>query len=246
MKPKTFGKYFDHTILNPDATLKDLQKACEEAKEIGAFSVCVNPGYVKETKEFLKGSDILVGAAIGFPLGATTIETKLFEAKEAIENGAGEIDYVVNVSRIKNKDWDYVKDEMERLTTMAHSVNTPIKVIFETCYLTKEEIVELAKIAKEVKPDFIKTSTGFGKDGAKIQDVELMADTVQGEVAIKASGGIRNLTCAKDMIKAGASRIGCSRSLDIVDDFKHASKYDPQLAALIDDEKEAESESVFS
>ena len=213
-------KYFDHTHLKATATIEDFTKLCEEAKALNTAMVAINSSPVVMCKELLKGTDVHVGAAIGFPLGQTTIETKVFETKDAISNGADEIDYVINIGELKMGNWDYIKEEMSQITNACKEKGILIKVIFENCYLTDDEKVKLAEIAKEVKPDFIKTSTGFGPSGATIEDVKLMKSIVGDEVKVKAAGGIRDWETCKAMIEAGAERIGTSSSLIILEEFK--------------------------
>ena len=219
MTEKELCKYFDHTYLKPFATLADFEKLCAEAKELGTAMVAINSSPVTMCKELLKGTDVHVGAAIGFPLGQTTIATKVFETEDAIKNGADEIDYVINIGELKMGHWDYIKDEMEQIVAVCRKHNILIKVIFENCYLTKEEIVILAEISKEVKPDFIKTSTGFGTGGATLEDVKLMKSVVGDVVKVKAAGGIRDWATCKAMIEAGAERIGTSASVAIRNEF---------------------------
>ena len=166
MKKEYLAKMFDHTYLKAFASKKDMEKLCQEAKMINCKMVAINSCQTKLCKQLLKDSDIHVGAAISFPLGQTTIETKLFETKDAIENGADEIDYVVNLTKVKDHDFDYIEDEMRQITKLCHDNKVICKVIFENCYLEKEEIIKLSEIALKVKPDFIKTSTGFGTSGA--------------------------------------------------------------------------------
>ena len=213
-------KYFDHTYLKATATIEDFTKLCEEAKALNTAMVAINSSPVVMCKELLKGTDVHVGAAIGFPLGQTTIGTKVFETKDAINNGADEIDYVVNIGELKMGNWDYIKDEMAQITNVCREKDILIKVIFENCYLTDDEKIKLAEIAKEVKPDFIKTSTGFGPSGATVEDVKLMKSVVGDVVKVKAAGGIRDWETCKAMIEAGAERIGTSSSLTILDEFK--------------------------
>lgn len=216
-----FAKYFDHTILAASTTPAELKKVCDEARANGFCSVAVNTGMVKLCAEYLAGSDVLVDAAVGFPLGITTIPCKLFEAEEAIKNGAGEVDYVVNVGKVKCGDFDYIKDEMEQMVALCKKYNVCCKVIFENCYLTDDEKRELCKIALEVKPDFIKTSTGFGKSGATIEDVKLMKTMVGDAVKVKAAGGVRDLATCLAIIEAGAERVGCSSTLAILNDYNN-------------------------
>ena len=221
MTDKEFNKFFDHTILKPSTTDADLKKVCDEAIKYGFCSVAVNTGMVKKCAEFLKGSDVLVDAAVGFPLGITTIDCKVFETEEAIKNGAGEIDYVVNIGKVKQGDFEYIKEEMEKIVAVCKKHNKTSKVIFENCYLTDEEKITLCKIASEVKPDFIKTSTGFGPSSATAQDVKLMRENVSPDVKVKAAGGVRNLESCNAMLNAGAERIGCSNSPFIADEYKN-------------------------
>ena len=220
MNKQELAKYFDHTFLKPFATNADLEKLCKEAKEMGACMVAINTTWTKFCKEQLKGTDVHVGAAISFPLGQAGLASKIAETKIAIEDGADEIDYVIDIGQAKMGNWDYIKEEMEEIVKICRENNVISKVIFENCYLTKEEIRQVALIAKEVKPDFIKTSTGFGTGGATVEDVKIMAETVDGQVKVKAAGGIRDWQTCKAMIEAGASRIGTSSSLKILEEFE--------------------------
>ena len=219
MTQQEFNKIFDHTILKPTTTEKDLKKVCDEAIKYGFCSVAVNTGMVKVCAEFLKDSDVLVDAAVGFPLGITTIDCKVYETEEAIKNGAGEVDYVVNIGKVKEGDFDYIREEMEQIVAVCRKYHIISKVIFENCYLTDDEKITLCKIAKEVKPDFIKTSTGFGPSSATVEDVALMRKYVGNEVKVKAAGGVRNLDTCMAMLDAGAERIGCSNSSAIADEY---------------------------
>lgn len=214
------GKLFDHTNLHPYADYSTFETLCTQAKKINCAMVAINSSPVALCKKLLIGTDVHVGAAISFPLGQTTLETKIFETKNAIENGADEIDYVINIGALKNGDTAYIRNEMEQLTETCHSRNILIKVIFENCYLTQDEIRAVAEIAREVKPDFIKTSTGFGTSGATADDVMLMKEVVGTSVKVKAAGGIRSWEACKNMIDAGAERIGTSSSLKILEEFE--------------------------
>ena len=216
-----FSKYFDHTCLKPYATRKDMAKLCEEAKKYDFMMVAINSTQTKLCKELLKGTDIHVGAAISFPLGQTTIETKVFETKDAIANGADEIDYVINITELKEKNYDYIKEEMTQIVDICRKHNVISKVIFENCYLTDEEKIKLCEIALEVKPDFIKTSTGFGTGGATVEDVKLMKSIVKDTVKVKAAGGIRDLDTCLKMIEAGAERIGTSSAIKITQAYNN-------------------------
>ncbi|MFU7517204.1 deoxyribose-phosphate aldolase [Clostridium sp. HCS.1] len=215
---------FDHTLLKAYATDEDFIKLCQEAKEIGAAMVAINSAPVKFCKEQLKGTNVHVGAAISFPLGQTSLEIKVAETMKAIEDGADEIDYVVNIGKVKMHDWEYIQHEMERIVSVCKEKNVVSKVIFENCYLEKDEIKKLSEIAKVVKPDFIKTSTGFGTGGAVIEDVKLMKSIVGNDVKVKAAGGIRDWDTCEKMIEAGAERIGTSSSFEILRGFERASK----------------------
>ena len=221
MSADDFCQLFDHTFLKAYAVSSDFEKLCDEAKKYHFKMVAINSYPVKLCKKLLEGSDVHVGAAIGFPLGQTTIETKCFETKKAIEDGADEIDYVLNVGKLKENDLEYIEEEMEKIVSICRENNILIKVIFENCYLTKEEIVKAAQIARKVKPDFIKTSTGFGTSGATVEDVKLMKETVGEEVKVKAAGGIRDWDTCKKMILAGAERIGTSASIEILKGFQN-------------------------
>lgn len=214
------ASYFDHTCLKAYATNDDLIKLCNEAKEIKAAMVAINTEWVAFCKKRLKDTSVHVGAAIGFPLGQCALPTKIFETIYAIEQGADEIDYVINISKAKMHDWDYLKNEMEQIVAVCKEKDVISKVIFENCYLEKEEIKRLAEIAKVVKPDFIKTSTGFGTGGALIEDVLLMKSIVGDSVKVKAAGGIRDWETCQKFIEAGAQRIGTSCSMDILKGFK--------------------------
>lgn len=216
---RVLASMFDHTLLKPNATDIDFEKLCSEAREIGAAMVAINPEPVKLCKKLLEGSKVHVGAAISFPLGQASLETKIFETKIAIEDGADEIDYVINIGKAKMNNWDYIEEEMKEIVQICRTNNVISKVIFENCYLTKYEIRKLCEIAKMVKPDFIKTSTGFGPSGATFEDVELMVKTVGKDVKVKAAGGIRDWVTCKKMIEIGASRIGTSSSLKILEEF---------------------------
>lgn len=216
-----FSKYFDLTCLKPYATREDIAKLCEEAKKYDFMMVAINSTQTKLCKELLKETDIHVGAAISFPLGQTTIETKVFETKDAIANGADEIDYVINITELKEKNYDYIKEEMTQIVDVCRKHNVISKVIFENCYLTDEEKIKLCEIALEVKPDFIKTSTGFGTGGATVEDVKLMKSIVKDTVKVKAAGGIRDLDTCLKMIEAGAERIGTSSAIKITEAYNN-------------------------
>lgn len=218
------ARMIDHTYVKAYATREDMMKLCNEAKEYHFAMAAINSGQTVLCHEQLKGTDIHTGAAIGFPLGQMTIEAKVFEAKDAIDNGADEIDYTLNITEVKAKNWDYVKKEMEEIVKVSHDHNKICKVILETAYLEKEEIVQVCEIAKEVKIDFVKTSTGFDPEGAKAENVRLMKQTVQDEVNVKASGAIRDAQTFKKMVANGAVRIGTSAGVKIIEEFKKEAK----------------------
>lgn len=211
----------DHTNLKAFADDAAFEKLCDEAKKYNFKMVAINPAQTVRCKKKLEGSPVHVGAAIGFPLGQTTLECKIFETKDAIEKGADEIDYVINVAELKNKNYDYIKKEMEEIVKICREAGKTSKVIFENCYLTDDENRKVAEIAKEVKPDFIKTSTGFGTGGATVEDVKLMKSVVGDEVKVKAAGGIRELKTALAMIEAGAERLGTSAGVAIVEEYNN-------------------------
>ena len=218
--PKELAGYFDHTQLKAYAVRTDFEKLCRESREYGFRMVAINPAPVALCRELLSGSDVHVGAAIGFPLGQTTINDKASETKEAIRNGADEIDYVVNLTELKEKNYGYVEREMASIVETCRKAGVISKVIFENCYLTDQEKEALCRIALEVRPDFIKTSTGFGSGGATPADIMLMKRMVGDAVKIKAAGGIRTLDTALEMIDMGVSRIGSTASVSIVEELK--------------------------
>lgn len=205
----------DHTLLKPDATQDQVAQLCYEAKKHSFASVCINPSYVKLCADLLKDSDILVCTVIGFPLGATSTETKAFEAQKALRDGATEVDMVINVGALKSRDYELVERDIAAVARAVHSGGAILKVIIEAALLTDEEKVAACQLAKVAGADFVKTSTGFGPGGATAEDVALMRRVVGSGMGVKASGGIRNYADAKKMIAAGASRIGASASVKI-------------------------------
>lgn len=208
------NKYIDHTILKATASSADVQKLCTEAIEHKFYSVCVNGCYVADAKHLLQGTDVKVAAVVGFPLGAMTTAAKVFEAKEAVENGASEIDMVINVAKLKDGEFDYVENEI-RLIKEAIGDNV-LKVIIETCYLTDEEKVKACELSLVAKADFVKTSTGFGTGGATYEDVKLMKSIVGDNAKVKASGGVRDKETAQKYVDLGAERLGTSSGIEIV------------------------------
>ena len=209
------NKYIDHTYLKAFGSKDDILKLCMEAKEYNFKSVCVNPCFISYAKKLLAGSDVLVCTVIGFPLGQNTTETKVFETVDAINKGADEVDMVINVIKLKDKDYDYVLNEIKAVR--GHSEGKTLKVIIETCYLTAEEIEIASKLTKEAGADFVKTSTGFGTGGAKLEDVKLMRKTVGDNFGVKASGGVSSYKEAIEMIEAGATRLGTSKGVKIME-----------------------------
>ncbi len=208
------NKMIDHTLLKQDATLEQIKELCKQAKEYDFASVCVNPWYVSECYQILKDSDVKVCTVIGFPLGSNTSATKAFETKDAINNGAREIDMVLNVSALKNKDYEFVLNDIKEVVKAANGVL--VKVILETCLLSKDEIVKACNLAKEAGAQYVKTSTGFSTGGATVDDVALMYKTVGDTLKVKASGGVRSYEDAIKMVEAGASRIGTSNGIKIM------------------------------
>lgn len=214
------AQFIDHTNLKAFATDQEMKKLCEEAISYRFKMVAINQVQSKRCADYLRDTEVDVGAAISFPLGQTSIESKVFETEDAIKNGATEIDYVINISELKERNYAYIKEEMEKIVAVCRKFKVISKVIFENCYLTKEEIIKLSEIAKEVKPDFIKTSTGFGTSGATFEDVKLMKDTVGNTVKVKAAGSVRDLQTFLKMIEIGAERIGTSSGIKIIEDLK--------------------------
>lgn len=205
------NKYIDHTNLKADATFDQIKKLVDEAVAHDFYSVCVNSSYVKFIRDYNK--DIKITAVVGFPLGAMTKDAKVFEAKEAIRDGASEIDMVINIGRLKSEDYFYVEDEI-RAIKEAIGENI-LKVIIETCLLTEDEKIKACKLALNAGADFVKTSTGFSTGGATVADIKLMKEAVEGKIKVKASGGIHTREEALALIEAGADRIGASKSIDI-------------------------------
>ncbi len=212
------NRLIDHTLLKPDATKDSIIKLCEEAKQYNFMSVCVNPYYVRLCAEELKDSNVKVCTVIGFPLGANTTLVKVEETKQAIIDGATEIDMVINIGALKNKDYEYVKNEISQIKNACGSLI--LKVILETCLLSDEEIVIASKLSKDANADFVKTSTGFSKGGATIEAVKLMRETVGPNMGVKASGGVHSYEDAINMVNAGANRIGASSGVKIIEGSK--------------------------
>lgn len=213
------NKYIDHTLLKPEATETDIQNLCQEAIEYDFMSVCVQPFWVKKVAAFLNDSDVKVCTVIGFPHGANTAEVKTFEAKQAVQNGAEEVDMVINIGAMKERAYDVVQHEISSIVE-AIKGKAILKVIIETSLLTDEEKKAACEIAKEAGADFVKTSTGFSTGGATLEDIRLMRETVGSDMGVKASGGVRSYEDAKNFIEAGATRLGASSGKAIVDEWK--------------------------
>lgn len=212
------NKYIDHTLLKPEATNEQITKLCEEARQYDFASVCVNTCYVPLAKQLLAGSDVKVCCVVGFPLGAMDTVSKAFEAKTAVENGAQEVDMVINIGALKDKDYDYVTKDIAAVVEA--SKPAIVKVIIEACLLTDEEKVEACKCSMNAKAEFVKTSTGFSTHGATPEDVALMKKTVGNVCKVKAAGGVRSYNDAMKMIEAGADRLGCSAGIKVMEEAK--------------------------
>lgn len=225
-----YSKYIDHSLLHPTSTIEDIQKTCSEAIEFNVAAVCVKPDSVKKASELLTKTSIAVATVIGFPHGGSTTETKCFETKNSIKNGANEIDMVVNIGKVLANDWKYVSNEIQKITNICRKHNVLIKVIFETGYITKAHIIELCKICSKIKVDFVKTSTGFdfikqtqglySTKGAQIDDIILIKKNISPSIQIKASGGIRDAKSFLEFINLGVARIGTSATKDILKELK--------------------------
>lgn len=221
---KQLAGMIDHTFLKPFGTAENIEKLCAEARKYEFAMVAINPAEVETCVKLLEGSPVRVGAAIGFPLGQTTTECKALETRDAIAKGATEIDTVINVRALQKGRLDIVKKEIEEMVAICRPAGVICKVILETCYLSDAEKETVCRIAKEAGVDFVKTSTGFGTAGATVEDVALMRRVVGPEIGVKAAGGIRDLDTALAMIKAGATRIGTSSGVTIVEAYKSAIK----------------------
>lgn len=212
---RDWASLIDHTLLKPEASEADIRKLCDEAAKFGFASVCVNPAWVKKASQFLKGSGVPVCTVIGFPLGATLPDVKAYEARRAIFNGASEVDMVINVGALKSGDVCAVEDDIRAVAEAAHENAVLCKVIIETALLTDEEKVKACRASKNAGADFVKTSTGFSKGGATVEDIALMRRTVGSSLGVKASGGVKGIDDARAMFEAGATRIGASVGVKI-------------------------------
>lgn len=219
MSKKELARMIDHTVLKADTKKEKVEEICKEALQYNFASVCINPCNVEFAAKLLRGSEVKVCTVIGFPLGANTTDTKVFETKDVIEKGATEVDMVINIGKLKDKDYDYVKKDIEAVVNSAKG-KALTKVIIETCLLTDEEKMIACKLSKEAGADFVKTSTGFSTGGATGSDIKLMREVVGEELGVKASGGVRTYEDAMAMIEAGATRIGASASVDIINKAK--------------------------
>ena len=224
MNKAQIAKMIDHTILKTEATESEIIKLCKEAIHYNFASVCVNPSMVPVAAKELKGTHVKVCTVIGFPLGATTTEVKAFETKDVIEKGATEVDMVINVGKLKERNLEYVKNDITAVVEAAKG-KALTKVIIETCLLTEEEKIIACKLSKEAGSDFVKTSTGFSTGGATVEDIKLMRETVGPEMGVKASGGVRSKKDALAMIENGATRIGASASISICEGTESNSNY---------------------
>lgn len=210
-----YNKMIDHTVLKADTPLETVKRICDEAMEYGFASVCINPCHVTYCADYLKDSDVNVCTVIGFPLGANTSAVKAFETKDAIANGADEIDMVMNIGALKDKNYDLVRNDVKAVVEAANG--TLVKVILETCLLTEDEIKKACELCVEAKADYVKTSTGFSTRGATIEDVQIMKAAVQGKAKVKAAGGVRTHEDMVKIVEAGADRIGTSAGCSLVD-----------------------------
>lgn len=220
LTPQELAGMIDHTLLKQFVTLDDLKAHCRTAAEYGFKTVAVNNAVAAFCRKELEGAPVLVDAAVSFPFGQCTLETKVFETRDVIAKGAGEVDYVVNLVELKSGHWDYIEEEMRQIAAVCREKGVTSKVIFENCFLTDDEKRRLCEVALKVRPDFVKTSTGYGTGGATVEDVALMKSCVGDELLIKAAGGIRSAQDALAMIAAGASRIGTSAGVKIVEEYK--------------------------
>lgn len=220
MRNNELAGMFDHTALKADLTSGQVETLCREALRYQFASVCIPPYYLGVAQRILNGQNgVKLCTVIGFPLGYESTDTKVFAVKDSIDNGADELDVVINVAAVKNGEWDYLNTELGKLTAACHGSEKILKIIFETCYLSDEEVEKLAVLCAENQVDFVKTSTGFGTAGATVHHIGLMKKGVAGKCKIKASGGIRTWKDAEQMIKAGVHRIGASASIRILEEF---------------------------
>lgn len=214
--PGDLARYIDHTLLRPEATAADIDRLCREARECSFAAVCVNPFWVRRAAQSLRGTAVKVASVVGFPFGATPAEIKAYETRRVLRDGAREIDMVANIGALKSGDHDLVRADIAKVADACREVGAALKVIIETAYLTDEEKVVASHLAKQARASFVKTSTGFGPGGATVHDVLLMRETVGPEMGVKASGGVRTAEDLRDMLAAGATRIGASAGVQII------------------------------
>ena len=219
------ASFIDHTVLKPTTTISDVKALCNEAIEYGFAAVCIPPPLVKNAKAFLKGTEVKTATVIGFPFGYSNAKAKIFETQQAIEDGADEMDVVINLIALRGKAWTYLDSEIKYIVEAIHKNKSLLKVIIESGILTNEEIVRCCEIYAKAGVDFVKTSTGYAEKGASLEAVQLMRQTLPSSIRIKASGGIRNYEFAKQLIGAGADRLGCSASVAIMNEqFKQSNE----------------------
>ena len=217
---KDIAKMIDHSLLNPTLTEQQLEEGCRIALEYNTASVCIMPYYLRRCAEILKGSTVMISTTIGFPHGGHTTAVKLAEAKQALDDGGEELDMVVNISKVLSGDWDYVRAEIKAIVDLTHAGGQKVKVIFENCFLDDRQKIKLCEICGESKADWVKTSTGYGPGGATIDDLKLMRENSPDYVQVKAAGGIRDLDALLEVRTLGVTRVGASRTTDILDECK--------------------------
>ena len=217
-----FGRYIDHTLLRPIGTTNDIRRLCTEALEYGMAAVCIFPSYIPMARDLLRDSRVKIATVIAFPFGVTFTEIKEAEMRSSATRGADEMDFVINIAGLKSGDDRAIEEEMQYLTAKARTIGVHTKFIIETAYLTDEEKIRVCKIANRVKPDFMKTSTGYGPSGATVEDVRLMRSNLLPEIQIKAAGGIRSHAEAQQLLQAGASRLGTSSGIKIIEEARRS------------------------
>ncbi len=214
------AKMIDHSLLNPTLTVDQLEAGCRLALDYDVASVCIMPYYLRRCAEMLKGSTVKASTTIGFPHGGHTTAVKAAEAKQALDDGCEELDMVVNISKVLSGDWDYVRDDIKTVVDLAHAQQQKVKVIFENCYLQDEQKIQLCNICGQIGADWVKTSTGYGTGGATMEDLKLMRENSPDQVQVKAAGGVRDLDKLLEVRALGVTRVGASRTADILDECK--------------------------
>lgn len=217
---RDIAKMIDHSLLNPVLTDEELERGCRIAREYGVASVCIKPYYLKRCAEILQGSDVVPSTTIGFPHGGHMTAIKVAEAKQALDDGGVELDMVVNIGKVLSEDWDYVRDDIRAVVEVTHERGGIVKVIFENCYLQDSHKIRLCELCAEVGADFVKTSTGFGSGGATIEDLKLMRKHSPPQVQVKAAGGIRTLDALLEVRAIGVTRVGATRTVEILEECK--------------------------